>query len=197
MPKAQKEDVWNMAWRYLAFYGMVWANWDAVRDKLSQGLSPPIPLAWGNNFLGRPVTTKFELLQTPLEVTLEAMQYRAIAQMVDAFAIEVDYVPNQVRTQIEKARRARRADATEIVKARHQEDATNWVLEHPWAYLESLCAQAVVDAKPKGAARKALKGFLEAQHSAENLAMRVNHRRNIARKPRYTFREGVLVNRCP
>ncbi len=196
MPKAQKEDLWNTAWRYLAFSGMVYANWETVKAALKGKITPPMPIAAGNGCFGQPITTEFELLQTPLEVTLEAMQYRAIAQMVDTFAIEVSYVPGQERKRIEKARKARRADATKAVKNQFQEDVTDWLLEHPWAYLESFCAQAVVDAKPKGVAKKALNGFLEACRSAEDLTMKVNHRRNVAGKPRYTFREGMLISKC-
>ena len=199
MPKAQKEDVWNTAWRYLTFYSMVWASWDAVRDKLSQGLTPPMPLAWGNGVLGRPVTTQFELLETPIAVTLEVLQYRAISQMVDAFAVEVDYVPDRERTWIENARKARRADASKDVKNQFQEDVTARILERPWSYLECLCTQAVVDSKPEKntTAEKTLKNFLEAHYAGEALTLKVNHRRNVAGKPRYTFREGVLISKCP
>ena len=172
LEKYQREDIWNTAWRYLSFYGMVWANWEAVKQSLYQKADLPMPPATGNGAVFSPTGEAFSSLATPLAVVIEVIKYRAIAIMADAFVPHRAYIPNNIRTRIEDGRKVRRADASESLKQKAKADLMAWNAERPYNWLEQRCALSVINSKPNGAQKKALDSYLECCQERQALALK-------------------------
>lgn len=192
LKKYQKEDIWNTAWRYLSFYSMVWANWDVVQKGLHDKGAPPMPPAAGNGCVFSPTGKAFSSLKTPLSVVVEVIRYRAIATMADGFVPYKAYIPNQIRNSIENARSAMRVDANQQLVTKVKANLLSHAKERPYDWLEQRCALSVIQSRPSGVQKKALKNYLDCCQERQVLTLKVNHRRN--KEKRTVWKKGEVVS---
>lgn len=192
LEKYQKEDIWNTAWRYLSFYSMVWANWEVVRQDLHNKGAPPMPPAAGNGCVFSPTGKAFSSLETPLLVVVEVIRYRAIATMADAFVPYKAYIPNQIRDSIKNTEAAKRPDADQQFITKVKADVLDRIKARPYDWLEQRCALSVIKSRPNGVQKKALKNYLDCCQERKTLALKVNHRRNKAK--RTVWKKGEVLN---
>lgn len=191
MPKYEREETWNEAWQYLAFYGLVFANWDVVQKAIQAEGPPLLPQQKTSSCRFELAGAPFEHLTTPLSVALEAMRYRALSRMSGAFSVEpVSMSAYQVRNSGRRVNKARRSNAPQSLKAAVQAGENKLYEELiPWAKLERLCVLAVVDSKPKGAKKAKLDEYTRSSREKEKHLAKKYHKRN--RQTGYRWENGL------
>lgn len=189
--KTDSEGIWNSAWRYLAFYNMLYINWKAVKSVLHNKGAPPMPPTSSNGCTLTIPTMAFHDLATPLDVLLEVMQYKAIGIMAMAFSPHYEYVPGTISKRIKQGRSAMHTDATNDLRTQVRTEVKKWVKERPYEWLEYICALAAVNSKPKGVAKQAVSHYWKC--CGEEQAWDLKMTRNRAKPERYTWKKGRLT----
>ena len=195
--REDEDELFGAARGYLMFYGMVWANWPAVKSVLDSASIPPIPITTGNGIVVTAPIRDFTTLSLPLDVAIESVRYDAIAVMTDFFVPHKKFdTPYKIREAIKLEEKARKPKATPVLKKKHQDSVQRLLIENPCSLLKMICTQAVIDSNPKGARKDWLVDYQRELAKSEVRVKAALHRRKVAHTPRYAARNGVLMELC-
>ena len=176
----ERNEIENEVARYFTFYGMIAANWDAVRCGLLKSEQPP---AVADAVL-TPNMTHYAELDTPGKVLLEAIRYRAIGHMDAAFkSAPVKQSPYEVRQRFASKNKAIRSDASAITQVQHSETVTDHLAAKPWACFELICLLAAQNGrpKPKDSAKRAITNYVKELEAEGSFIAKINHKQNKAK----------------
>lgn len=168
MNKERREAIENEAWSHLSLYSLIFFNWEAIAPHFKDVGAPEMPAISGDTL---PIRAKeFSNLGSPMETFLEAAKHRAVGHLHYAFAEQrTEFIPYQIRKEIESRKTARNANTKKHVAAQIQADRLKRYEDRQWRLLEDLCLVLADKSKPsKGsAARQALDSYRQAARADE------------------------------
>ena len=178
MPKYEREELWDEAWQYLAFYGLVWSNWESIEPALAEAAKPELPEIEVGGVTIQLAGADFDTLTEPSDVLIEAMRYRALSRMSGAFGQSEGMSANAMRTSLKDVRNARRSDASKLLKNRVNAEQTALFKKIPWAKLENTCVEAAIKAQKRGIKNAKIAEYLKACRAKEAHLAKKLHPRN-------------------